>query len=283
MAPSPASVNFLNKQLFSKVFSKVQHLSEPDFSLSCELEVRNLTYYFPNKKVGLLEVNLRLKQGEFVILAGKNGSGKTLLARHLVGLVQPQKGEVLFNGVPLQKCLLKVREKVGFIFQDADTQIIGQTLEEELRFGPENLNLSEDEIRTRVQKVIQLLGLKNHMLTPPARLSGGEKRKLSIGSILTVNPDILILDEPFANLDYPGIVSVLRLLLQLKAEGKGIVLITHELEKALAHADRLVILEEGQIREDGPTFITAPRAGNYGLHPLDFAHMPLEKCTWLPD
>jgi len=168
------------------------------------------------------------------------------------------------------------------VFQDADSQIIGQTIEEELRFGPENLGLPEGEIQSRVESVIHLLGLEHNLLTPPARLSGGEKRRLAIGGILTLQPELLILDEPFANLDYPGIVSVLRLLLHLKDKGIGIVLITHELEKALAHADRLVILEKGRIVEDGPTQAIAPKAGQYGLHPLDFSRTPLETCTWLP-
>jgi len=194
----------------------------------------------------------------------------------------PTEGEVRFRGLPLSACLREARQKIGLVFQDADTQIIGQTIEDELRFGPENLGLPEEEIRRRVESVIRLLGLEGNLLTPPDRLSGGEKRRLAIGGILTIEPELLILDEPFANLDYPGIVSVLRLLLQLKEKGIGIVLITHEMEKALAHADRLVIMEKGRIVEDGPVQTIAPRAGQYGLHPLDFSQTPLESCTWLP-
>lgn len=262
---------------------------KPDFQVTRErgtrppiLETRNLTYRFPNGEVGLFRLSVSFHKGEFVLLAGRNGSGKTLLARHLLGLLRPTEGEVRFRGLPLSACLREARQKIGLVFQDADTQIIGQTIEDELRFGPENLGLPEKEIRRRVESVIRLLGLEGNLLTPPDRLSGGEKRRLAIGGILTIEPELLILDEPFANLDYPGIVSVLRLLLQLKEKGIGIVLITHEMEKALAHADRLVIMEKGRIVEDGPVQTIAPRAGQYGLHPLDFSQTPLESCTWLP-
>ncbi len=246
------------------------------------LEARNLTYRFPNGEPGLAQITVSFYEGEFILLAGRNGSGKTLLARHLLGLIRATEGSVLFRGEPLSGCLEKARQKVGLVFQDADSQIIGQTVEEELRFGPENLGLPEKEIRRRVDTVIHLLGLEKNLLTPPDRLSGGEKRRLAIGGILTIEPELLILDEPFANLDYPGIVSVLRLLIQLRERGIGIVLITHELEKALAHADRLIIMEKGRIVEDGPTQAIAPKAGQYGLHPLDFSRLTLESCTWLP-
>ncbi|MCX7788411.1 MAG: energy-coupling factor ABC transporter ATP-binding protein [Spirochaetes bacterium] len=247
-----------------------------------DLETRNLTYMLPSGVKALCQVSISFYKGEFVLLAGRNGSGKTLLARQLVGLLRPTEGSVLFRGVPLPRCLDKARQKVGLVFQDADSQVLGQTIEEELRFGPENLGVPEEEIQRRVETVIRLLDLEQNLLTPPDRLSGGEKRRLAIGGILTIQPELLILDEPFANLDYPGIVSVLHLLLQLKEKGIGIILITHELEKALAHADRLVILEKGRIVEDGTVQTIAPRAGQYGLHPLDFSRTPLESCTWLP-
>lgn len=258
------------------------HSRDNRATLRPDLETKNLTYRFHNGEEGLCQVTVSFYKGEFVLLAGRNGSGKTLLARHLVGLLRPAEGLVLFRGKALFDCLEKARQKVGLVFQDADSQVIGQTVQEELRFGPENLGLPEEEIQQRVETVIHLLGLEQNLLTPPDRLSGGEKRRLAIGGILTIEPELLILDEPFANLDYPGIVSILRLLIQLKGKGIGIVLITHELEKALAHADRLVIMEKGKVVEDGPACDIAPRAGQYGLHPLDFFRTPLESCTWLP-
>ncbi len=246
------------------------------------LRTENLGHRFPGGGYGIRNVSLAFHSGEFVIIAGRNGSGKTLLTRHLVGLVKPTEGRVLFREAPAGGNLSRLRSAVGLVFQDADSQIVGQTVEDELRFGPENSGLPEEEIEKRVSSLVAYLGMENLKKVPPARLSGGEKRRLAVGGILAMEPEILILDEPFANLDYPGVVDVLRLITDLKRRGRGIILITHELEKALAHADRLVIMNEGKVVEDGPAAETAPKAGGYGLHPLDFRSRSFTEYTWLP-
>ena len=245
------------------------------------LEAKNLSHIFPGGKKGLADITLGFWPKEFVIITGRNGSGKTLFSRHLVGLTAPSQGEVLFRGKPLRQNLRKLRSAIGLVFQDADSQLVGQSIEEELRFGPENLRLPEEEICRRVTSVSELLGLGDLNDVPPACLSGGEKRRLAIGGVLTMEPEILILDEPFANLDYPGVVEVLKILIKIHLAGRGIILITHDLEKALAHADRLVIMENGRIVEDGPANVIAPLAGKYGLHPLDFSARSFEEYTWL--
>jgi biotin transport system ATP-binding protein len=261
------------------------------------IEARGLGYSFPDGSVGLKSVDLEIFTGEFLILAGRNGSGKSLLMRHLVGLEAPTRGQVLFRGSPLRPALAEARRAIGIVFQDADTQIVGATVEDDLRFGLENLagrtasrkaggrSISpaekEAEIRLKVSRIAEFLGLTSRLNVSAQELSGGEKRRLTIGGILVLAPEVVILDEPFANLDYPGVVSVLRLILELHRGGRGIVLITHELEKALAHAERLVIMEEGRIVDDGPPAEVASRAGRYGLHPLDFSRIPLDRCTWL--
>ena len=241
----------------------------------------NLCHRFPGGASGLENVTAEFRPGEFVIIAGRNGSGKTLLTRHLVGLLRPGSGRVLFKGKPVEENLAEARRTLGLVFQDADSQLVGQSVEEELRFGPENIRLPEEEIQQRAARVRRLLGLDSLNEVPPARLSGGEKRRLAIGGVLTMEPEILILDEPFANLDYPGVVEVLTILKKLKSDGKGIILITHELEKALAHADRLIIMDRGRIVCDGPAALTAPSAGKYGLHPLDFSAKTFGDYTWL--
>lgn len=246
------------------------------------LETRNLGHRFLDGSFGLRGVSLSFRAGEFVIIAGRNGSGKTLLTRHLLGLLRPTEGQVLFQGEPIRGRLSRLRQAVGLVFQDADSQILGQTVEDELRFGPENARLPEEEIERRLAFLMSYLGLEGLQKVPPARLSGGEKRRLAIGGILASEPEILILDEPFANLDYPGVVGVLQLITDLRHRGRGIILITHELEKALAHADRLVIMDRGRVAEDGPAEEVAPQAGRYGLHPLDFRSRRFEEYTWLP-
>jgi biotin transport system ATP-binding protein len=246
------------------------------------LAAERVFHRFPGGALGLENISAAFRRAQFVIIAGRNGSGKTLLARHLVGLSAPSSGRVLFKGKPIQKDLGLLRRKIGLVFQDADCQLVGQSLEEDIRFGPENLRLPEEEIQKRTSGVIRLLGLESLKDVPPARLSGGEKRRLAIGGILAMEPEILILDEPFANLDYPGVVEVLEVLKKLKYSGRGIILITHELEKTLAHADRLIIMDSGRIVEDGPAEETAPLAGKYGLHPLDFTSRSFGEYTWLP-
>lgn len=246
------------------------------------LRTEGLGHRFPGGNYGIRDVSLPFFKGEFVILAGRNGSGKTLLTRHLVGLLKPTEGRVLYRGEPIFKEITLVREKIGLVFQDADSQLVGQTIEDELRFGPENSKVPEEEIRRRVSMVTKLLDLGSLRQVPPSRLSGGEKRRLAVGGVLAMEPDILILDEPFANLDYPGVVGVLRILVDLKKRGHGIILITHELEKTLAHADRLIIMDGGRVVEDGSVAETAPKAGAYGLHPLDFTAHSLGEYTWLP-
>lgn len=245
------------------------------------IEIKNLSHRFSDGAWGIKNINLSFSKDEFVIISGKNGSGKTLLMRHITGLVSPTEGSVFYCGKPVNSCLEEVRRKIGLVFQDADPQLICQTIEDELRFGPENACLPEEVIQTRTERVINILGLEDKRFVSPRNLSGGEKRRLAIGSVLTLEPDIIILDEPFANLDYPGVVNVLRLLLELKDKGHGIVIITHELEKTLAHADRLIIIENGMIKEDGDSKEIAPKAGIYSLHPLDFTLRTFKEHTWL--
>jgi biotin transport system ATP-binding protein len=246
------------------------------------LAAENVFHRFPGGAFGLENLSADFRRGEFVIIAGRNGSGKTLFSRHLVGLAVPSAGRILFRGKPVQENPGPARRKIGLVFQDADCQLVGQSVEEELRFGPENLRLPEDEIQRRTSSVIRFLGLESLRSIPPSRLSGGEKRRLAIAGVLAMEPEILILDEPFANLDYPGVVEVLLVLKKLKETGHGIILITHELEKILAHADRLIIMDRGRIVEDGLAEKIAPLAGKYGLHPLDFTARSFGEYTWLP-
>ena len=245
------------------------------------IEIQSLSHRFSDGTWGIKNINLSFSKNEFVIIAGKNGSGKTLLMRHVTGLVSPTEGSVLYCGKLVNSCLEEVRGKIGLVFQDADSQLVCQTIEDELRFGPENARLPEEIIQARTEFVMKILGFENKKFVSPWNLSGGEKRKLAIGSILTLEPDIIILDEPFANLDYPGVVNVLRLLLKLKGNGHGIVIITHELEKTLAHADRLIILENGMVKENGDPKEIAPKAAIYSLHPLDFKSRTFKEYTWL--
>jgi biotin transport system ATP-binding protein len=211
------------------------------------IEIKNLTHSFPGGVRGLDRVNLTVGKGEFVIIAGRNGSGKTTLLRHLNGLLMPQEGEARVAGVSVSKDPAAARRRVGMVFQDADSQIVGETVYEDTAFGPENLGLGPKEIDRRVLAALEITGLSNLAQRPAHLLSGGEKRRLAIAGILAMEPEIIVFDEPFANLDYPGTQAVIRQILLMKENGRAIILTTHDPHKVMPHADRLVIMENGKI------------------------------------
>jgi len=186
-----------------------------------------------------------------VVIGGQNGSGKTTLCRHLNGLLNPTSGEVLLNGESIQKDIRKTRQTVGMVFQNADMQIVGETVYSDISFGPENLSLPRDEINNRVDAAINDVGLTALRDHKPHTLSGGEKRKLAIAGILVMLPRVIIFDEPFSNLDYPGSRQVLKQIINLHRTGHTIIIITHELEKVIAQADRLVVMQRGRIVQSG--------------------------------
>ncbi|MCH5212574.1 MAG: ABC transporter ATP-binding protein [Oscillospiraceae bacterium] len=245
------------------------------------LEVKNLTHIFPDGKEAVKNISLQINDGEFVIIAGSNGSGKTVFIRHLNGLLAPTKGEVLIDGEPITKNIIKARRKIGLIFQDSDSQIVGQTVAEDVAFGPENLNLPVSEVDRIVQEVLETVGLSEMANQSPHTLSGGQKRKLAVAGVLAMKPDIIMFDEPFTGLDYPGVIQVLQQLVELHNAGHTIILVTHELEKVLAHADRLIIIHKGELAEDGDPEDVIYRAESYGVR------MPLKngervgELTWL--
>ena len=170
----------------------------------------------------------------------------------LAGLTEPSAGVILFQGKPLSQWGGLLRGFIGLVFQDADAQLIGETVEEDIRFGPENLKLEKTEVEKRLNEVMESLGLREKKDFSPRRLSGGEKRRLAIAGILAMGCETVIMDEPFANLDWPGVVQVLKIIQELKRRNATLIILSHELEKVLALADRLVILAQGSIRDSEP-------------------------------
>jgi biotin transport system ATP-binding protein len=215
------------------------------------VEVRHLTRRFGESGFVLDDISLRIEPGQFVVMAGRNGSGKTTLIRHFNGLLLPDSGEVILDGISVSTDLTRARTMVGMVFQDADSQIVGETVFDDAAFGPENLGLCRQEIDRRVRCALAAVDLLAFSETAPHQLSGGEKRRLAIAGVLAMEPKVLVLDEPFSNLDYPGVQKVLQQLLAIHRSGRTIVLTTHDIEKVIAHADRLVILSEGRVVRDG--------------------------------
>jgi len=245
------------------------------------IQVENLVHRFADGTVGLDRVSLDVVEGTFVILAGANGSGKTTLLRHLNGLLRPTSGTVRVGGVAVQKDPLRARTLVGMMFQDADSQIVGETVYADVAFGPENLKLGRAEIDRRVQEALEVTGLVHLAEKRPHLLSGGEKRRLAIAGILAMQPRVIVFDEPFSNLDYPGVRQVLEQILKLHRSGQTIVLTTHDLEKVLAHADRLVFMRGGKIECDGPPPALVAGSEAYGVKCPMVVGRGVEALSWL--
>jgi len=215
------------------------------------IEVSHLSHRFSDGGVGIDDISLKIAKGEFVVVAGHNGSGKTTLFRHLNGLLTPDTGEVQVDGIPVSADILRARQMVGLVFQDADSQIVGETVCEDVAFGPENLCLGPAEVSRRVASALSAVGLEHLADQKPHKLSGGEKRRLAIAGILAMEPQVLVLDEPFSNLDYSGMLLVLSQIVHLHQSGKTIILSTHDLDKTMGHAGRLILMKNGSIIRDG--------------------------------
>ncbi len=245
------------------------------------IEVTELSHTFPDGTRALRGINFTLLKGEFILIAGPNGSGKTVFARHLNALYRPTSGEVSVDGVSTKKNPTFIRRKVGLVFQDADSQIVGQTVRDDIAFGPQNLRLPKEEIRRRVEYSLDLLNLRELADHRPHLLSGGEKRRLAIAGVLALEPEVLILDEPFSNLDYPGVVGVLRHVVDLHKRGVTVILVSHDIEKSCAHADRLVVFSGGSIVKDGNPSKIIPYLPDYGVRVPPSVPQRPEKSTWL--
>ncbi len=221
------------------------------------IEIRGLHHVFfpgtPLEKAALAGIDLDIAGGEFIALIGRTGSGKTTLALSLNGLLIPTKGSVRVGDVtvtPSTKKTARLRDRVGMVFQYPEHQLFEETVISEISFGLVNRGgLSEDEVRTRAYEAARLVNLDLDRLKDrsPFTLSGGEQRKVAIASIISMEPDILIFDEPTQGLDPRSRVEALRHIKQLNTRGKTIIVISHDMEEVIRVADRIVILERGKV------------------------------------
>lgn len=202
------------------------------------LEVQNINRTFANGTIALQDVSFSVKKGEFLVIGGKNGSGKSVLMSLIAGLDKQTSGTI--------KC-----DEVGLVFQDANSQILGETPLEDVLFGLRNLQLKKQERLQKAEETLKQCGLLEKRDFQARVLSGGEKRRLAVAGILALNRDFIIFDEPFANLDLIGIKQVCAILKQLKEQNKTIIVLTHDLEKILGLADSFIILDSGKIKFNG--------------------------------
>lgn len=215
------------------------------------VEVKNLYFQYTDTPV-LQGVTLTIHQGEIVALIGQNGSGKTTFVKHINGLLRPLKGEVLVDGESIKdKSVAEMARKVGYVFQNPDHQIFADSVFEEVEFGLKNLGVPEEERVNPVTHVLTQTDLLKYRDTHPTSLSGGEKQRLALASVLVMNPRILVLDEPTTGLDLKSSRSIINLVKTLHSQNNTVVLVTHDMKLVAEMAHRIVILQKGKIVADG--------------------------------
>jgi len=245
------------------------------------ITIENLSHRFSNGRLGIDRITLSISEGEFVVIAGPNGSGKTTFIRHLNGLLKATDGRVLLDGADVARDVVRARQMVGMVFQDPDSQIVGETVYDDVAFGPENLSLDLAEINKRVVDSLQAVGLSHLADQRPHLLSGGEKRRLAIAGVLAMRPKVVIFDEPFSSLDYPGVRQVLQQIVWLHQSGHTVLVSTHDLEKVVAHAGRLILLVDGKIVRDGPPGNVIKETEAFGVREPCASRLGLEVSSWL--
>ena len=218
------------------------------------IELKDVSFSYPSgTAVALRGLSLSVEAGSFVAVMGANGSGKSTFAKLLNALEKPSSGSVLINGLSTSdsKSAVQIRRTVGLVFQNPDSQIIGSTVEEDIAFGPENRGLEPDQIRERVDRALEAVGLSGFEEENPSSLSGGQKQLLSVAGVLAMDVSCIVLDEATSMLDKRGRARLLSVLESLNEEKMlTIILITHNPDEA-ALADRIIVLDRGSVAMDG--------------------------------
>ena len=216
-------------------------------------------------------VDVDIKKGDFVAVLGHNGSGKSTLAKHVNGLLLPTEGTVWVGDMDPrdEEHIWDVRKTAGMVFQNPDNQIIGNIVEEDVGFGPENIGVPTEEIWKRVEESLKAVGMTAYRLQSPNKLSGGQKQRVAIAGVMAMKPECIILDEPTAMLDPNGRREVIRTIHELnRAEGITVLLITHYMEEAI-EADRIIVMDDGRIVMDGQPREIFSRVKELKSHGLD--------------
>ena len=197
-------------------------------------------------------LNLEIESGSFTAVLGHNGSGKSTLAKHFNAILLPLGGKVYINGMDTEdeELVYEIRRKAGMVFQNPDNQMVAAMVEDEVAFAPENLGVPSEQIRQRVDRCLEAVGMSEFKKSPPSKLSGGQKQRVAIAAVLAMEPEYIILDEPTAMLDPMGRKEVMQTIKMLnRTRGMTVVLITHYMDEA-AQADRVIVLSGGKIITD---------------------------------
>lgn len=215
------------------------------------VECKELYYSYPDGNSAINDINFRITHGESVGIVGANGAGKSTLLNLLLGILFPQKGEINVGDIPMtKKTLSLIRQRMGLVFQDSDHQLFMNRVYDDVAFGPRNMKLNEDEVERRVKKSLETVGILHLMDKPPYKLSGGEKRRAAIASVLAMEPDILVMDEPTSALDPMGRRRLINLLKEFQHTK---IIATHDLDMVWDLCERTIIIGEGKVIADGST------------------------------
>ncbi len=218
------------------------------------IKMENVSYEYNSYiddsiQLAVKDLNLDIKRGEFFVILGHNGSGKSTIAKMINGLILPTRGDVYVNGMNTrdEEKIWDIRSTAGMVFQNPDNQIVATIVEEDVAFGPENLGIPPLEIRRRVDEALEIVEMTEYKSHAPHLLSGGQKQRVAIAGILAMEPDCIIFDEPTAMLDPSGRLEVINTIKKLnKGKNKTIVLITHYMDEAI-EADRIMVLDHGEV------------------------------------
>jgi energy-coupling factor transport system ATP-binding protein len=215
------------------------------------IKVQDLCFQYPNGLSVLHQITFHIQKGEFVALIGQNGAGKTTLLKQLNALLKPTSGSVSVAGMDTRTSTTgKLAAKVGYLFQNPDHQIFMSTVEQEIGFGPKNLKLSKNEIKQRVTEAATAVGLESYLDQNPLFLSKGQRQRVAFASVLSMKPEVLVLDEPTTGQDYREGIEIMEMVKALNQNGHTIIFVTHDMELVAKYAKRVIVLSQGRVLLD---------------------------------
>lgn len=266
---------------------KLEKLKEGNCMSEKAVVIDNLNYRYPKGTKNVLNgINLEIERGEFIVIMGPSGCGKSTLCLCLNGIIPflfggSLVGEVIIEGINTKKSSIpELSQKIGIVHQNPEMQLFTYSVEEEVAFGPENLALSRNEIERRIEESLKMVGLEGFEKRSPYRLSGGEKQRLVIASILALKPRILVLDEPSSSLDPLGILEISHVIRELNEKyGVTVIIVDHRIEWIVEYIDRIIVIKDGIIMLDGSprdVFTERRKIDDIGLRPPQVTELAYE-------
>jgi cobalt transport protein ATP-binding subunit len=241
------------EKITKKVTSEVKELSGEHHHKPL-IELRNVYFDYPGNVQALKSVDLTIHQGDFIAIMGENGAGKTTLVKHFNGLLRPKKGDVFFDGINIsEKSVAQLARRIGLVFQNPDDQLFEETVEKEISFALHNFGMNESFIEKRVNWALNLLDIDQYKEKSPFALSGGERKRVALASVLAWDPDVLVLDEPTIGQDYGQKERLRHFLMQLRTQGKTVIIVTHDVEFVAESQPRIILMAGGRVVTEGTT------------------------------